>query len=381
MESWISRTRTGFTHLHCQCASASSLAGKRTMNLPNSAGPHRAAKPSEGQAAAQPEAWQSTRAQTQVARDEDTYLAPEQQDIGRLVGDHLRELFVTCDAGPAIQQQFEHLAPEFIAIHDVATHSSRKLIAGIAAASKGAVQKLVIRRQGYGNTLATLEFVELPTAEGSTLRIYSTEADADTTSRHALSRMLLAFSALGVILVGDVPGHSITGIFKPLHENMITGPWPNRNLLLLPLSTANALVTQGMELGRGTGVNVRTTPQVARPADAWNFISGTWGRLRQELRSGAPAAGTAPIGADASSRNAPAAARDTYPSYPSNPSASRPAPGAVQRPAAPLPLRPMPSVPSRSSREAAARDPLTRYVQQLSELTGMVSVCVFEVSS
>jgi len=39
-------------------------------------------------------------------------------------------------------------------------------------------------------------------------------------------------------------------------------------------------------------------------------------------------------------------------------------------------------VPSRSTREAAAaRDPLTRYVQQLSELTGMVSVCVFEVAT
>jgi hypothetical protein len=352
------------------------------MNLPNSAGSPRTAKPAEGQAATQPEAWQSTRAQTQVARDEDTYLAPEQQDIGRLVGDHLRELFVTCDAGPAIQQQFEHLAPEFIAIHDVATHSSRKLLAGIAAASKSAVQKLVIRRQGYGNTLATLEFVELPTAEGQKLRIYSTEADADTTSRNALARTLLGFSTLGVILVGDVPGHSITGIFKPLHDDMITGPWPNRNLLLLPLSTANALVTQGMELGRGTGVNVRTTPQVARPADAWNFISGTWGRLRQELRSGAPASGSAPIiGVDASSRNAPASSRDAYPSYPSNPPASRPTQDAVQRPTAPLPLRPMPSVPSRSSREAAARDPLTRYVQQLSELTGMVSVCVFEVAS
>jgi hypothetical protein len=41
----------------------------------------------------------------------------------------------------------------------------------------------------------------------------------------------------------------------------------------------------------------------------------------------------------------------------------------------------MPAVPSRSTREAAARDPLTRYVHQLSELTGMVSCCVFEVAS
>jgi len=354
------------------------------MNFPKIGGAGwTAPTPPDDQVAKGPDAWQSTRAQTQVARDEEAYLETEQKDIGRLVGDHLRELFVTCDAGPAMQQQFEHLNPEFIAIHDVATRTSRKLLAGIAAASKGAVQRLVIRRQGYGNTLATLEFVELPTAEGQALRIYSTEADADTTSRHALARTLLGFSTLGVILVGDVPGHSITGIFKPLHDDMITGPWPNRNLLLLPLSTANALVTQGMELGRGTGVNVRTTPQVARPADAWNFISSTWGRLRQEIRAGtAPAAGSQSTGSYGAQPSGAAATRQSSFAPQMAPGAlQRSAQDPVQRPTAPLPLRPMPSVPSRSSREAAARDPLTRYVQQLSELTGMVSVCVFEVAS
>ncbi|HJV64022.1 MAG TPA: hypothetical protein VJ743_23940 [Albitalea sp.] len=303
------------------------------------------------------EAWQATRAQTQLARDEDDYLATGQQDIGRSVGPNQRELFVSCDAGPAMQQQFEHLLPEFIALHDVATHSSRKLLAGIAAASKGDVQKLLIRRQGYGTTLATLEYVELPTSEGGRLRIYSTEVDADTTSRHALARTLLAFSTLGVILVGDMPGHTMSGVFKPLHDDMIAGPWPNRNLLLLPLSTANALVTQGMELARGTGVNVRTTPQVSRPADAWNFISSTWGKLRAELRG---AAGGAPAG---------------------RPMTSQAGPGENARPSGPLPLRPMPAVPGKGSREAASADPLSRYVQQLSELTGMVSCCVFEVST
>jgi len=345
------------------------------MTSSNSEGSSWVSVPPAGGTAREPEPWQATRAQTHLARDEEDYLAAEQKDIGRAVGENQRELFVSCDAGPAMQQQFEHLRPEFIAIHDVATHSSRKLLAGIAAASKGAVQKLSIRRQGYGTTLATLEFVELPTAEGASLRIYSTEADADTLSRHALARTLLAFSTLGVILVGDMPGHSMTGVFKPLHDDMIAGPWPNRHLLLLPLSTANALVTQGMELARGTGVNVRTTPQVARPADAWNFISGTWGRLREELRATAPPQPQArPAPTMPSRAHAPAqrAAADL---------GQRTMPEVGQRPTGPLPLRPMPAVPSQSTREAAARDPLSRYVQQLSELTGMVSCCVFEVAS
>src|SRR5258705_264099 len=101
---------------------------------------------------------------------------------------------------------------------------------------------------------------------------------------------------------------------------MITGPWPNRHLLLLPLSTANALVTQGMELARGTGVNVRTTPQVARPADAWNFISSTWTRLREELGPR-----VAPTGSPA--------ARTTMPQAPQRP--AEPALGAPQKPPPP----------------------------------------------
>ena len=144
------------------------------------------------------------------------------------------------------------------------------------------MQKLVVRRQGYGTALATLEFVELPTADNQLLRLYTTEADADTASRHAIARVLLAYSRLGVVMVGELPGHAIASALKPLHDDIIAGPWPNRNLLLLPLASASTLVTHGLDLGRGTGVAVRTTPQVARPADAWAFITGTWSRLREQ---------------------------------------------------------------------------------------------------
>ena len=116
-----------------------------------------------------PDAWASTRAHTalatQTARRRSDYLAGEKDEIGRQIGGNERELFVSCAPAEAMQQQFEHLQPDFIAVHDIATASSRKLLAGIAAASGRAVQKLVIRRQGYGTPLATLEFVELPTPD------------------------------------------------------------------------------------------------------------------------------------------------------------------------------------------------------------------------
>ena len=157
-----------------------------------------------------PDAWASTRAHTALATqlhpDENDYLAGEKDEIGRQIGGNERELFVSCAPAEALQQQFDHLQPEFIAVHDIATSSSRKLLAGIAAASGRAVQKLVIRRQGYGTALATLEFVDLPTTDNQSLRLYTTEADADSASRHALAKALLANSRLGVIMVGELPG-------------------------------------------------------------------------------------------------------------------------------------------------------------------------------
>lgn len=344
----------------------------KTPNGPDSEWKPTQAAPSRAPSA--PEAWQATRAQTSLATqflaDEDDYLAPEKTDIGRQTGTNERELFVSCAPAEALQQQFEHLHPEFIAIHDIATASSRKLLAGIAAASGRSMQKLTIRRQGYGTPLATLEFIELPTADGSLLRVYSTEVDADTTARHGIARMLLGFSRLAVVMMGDLPAHAIASAIKPLQEAMLAGPWPNRQMLLLPLASASTLVSQGMALSRETGVSVRTTPQVARPADAWGFINGTWNRLREQSQPDGRAIPALVSAVAAPAARAPAAA---------SPAATPSRSGA----AAPLTMRPMPTVPAAGARAAAAapESVLERYVQQLIELGGMVSCCIFDVAT
>src|SRR5512147_1170242 len=93
-----------------------------------------------GSAPDTPEAWQATRAQTalatQVMRDSDDERDPQSREIGRQVGPDERELFVSCAPAEALQQQIDHLHPDYIAVHDVGTTSSRRLLAGIAAASK-----------------------------------------------------------------------------------------------------------------------------------------------------------------------------------------------------------------------------------------------------
>ena len=313
-----------------------------------------------------PDVWQSTRSQTALATQfavEDEYLATTEPEVGRMTGIDTHELFVSCDPGQALQQQFEHLQPDFIAVHDVGTSSARKLLVGIAAASGRKIQKLVIRRQGYGTPLAAMEFVELPTAQNVALRMYITDADADTTARHALARTLLGFSRLGVLMVGDLPSHAIQSALKPIHEAMLSGPWPNRQLLLLPLRANNTLNADGNELAAGTSVSVRSTPQVIRPADAWNFISASWSGL-----------GEAQSGGDAA-RAVLLRLRRSGPSAPGTP--------AGARQTNPLTTRPMPLPPGLQSRRAhmPAADLLERYLQQLGQLTGMLGCCIFEVAT
>lgn len=331
-----------------------------------------------------PDAWQQTRAQTalatQLLNDEHEYLASSRDEIGRHIGGNEHELFVSSDPANALQQQFEHLHPEFIAVHDIATSSSRKLLAGIAAASGRSVQKLVIRRQGFGTALAMLEFVDLPTADGQALRLYSTEADADTASRHALARTLLGYSRLGVVLVGELPGHAIPAALKPLHDDMIAGPWSNRNVLFLPLASASTLVSHVLDLGRGTNITVRTTPQVSRPADAWAFISGTWGRMGDQTRADGrkvPELGPFAPSAYVPRRPPPDASISAGIS-----GADGRSPDAV-RPIV-LTMRPMPVIDGSIdsvTRPAGPASVLDRYVKQLGDLTGMVSCCVFEIGS
>jgi len=302
------------------------------------------------------EPWQATRSQTniatQIAGDENDYLASQADvgNIGRHVGGDQHELFVSCAAAEALQQQLDHLRPDYIALHDLGTTSTRKLLASVAAASRRTLQKLVIRRQGYGTPLAALEFLDLPTGDGSSLRLYTTETDADTHTRQDIARVLLAYSRLGVLMVGDLPAHLLKSSLEPLHEAMVVGPWLNRNLLLLPLASSATLANEGLSLGRGTGVQVRTTPQVTRPADAWSFVSGTWNKLREQWRPAAPP----------------------------------PPPTNVPIPVEPTPMTPMPTVRPAASAPGAApvvESTLGRYVRLLADLPGMVSCCVFDVQN
>jgi hypothetical protein len=322
--------------------------------------------------------WEATRAltgmATQLMRDKDDDAASSRQ-VGRPTGHAQWELFVACEPADAMQQQFESVAPLFIALHDIGTQSSRRMLGGLASAMGTPVHQLHIRRQGLGVALARLEFVELRLADPALgpLRLYTTETDADTAQRRRLARVLMAYSRLAVAMVGDLPPHAMATALMPLREAIIEGPWFNRELLMLPLAGASALAQQANQLSKRDSVVVRTTPLVTRPAEAWAYIKGAWNRQREAQAQSGETGVTLPEVVDPVPPPAAAAA-----------SAPIAAPAAAQTPAAParspLPMQPMPvprALPTNNLMDPA----LATYLRHCGELKGVVSCCIFELAT
>jgi hypothetical protein len=219
---------------------------------------------------------------TQVVADPEAYLGQAGHGVGRRITDDEVELFVAGDVAHGLQDEFTLHGAEFIALHDVGTSATLRLLASLAGAAGGRVQRLSIRRQGHGVALAALQFIEVPLADGTPVRVYSTDLNADATLRAQLARVLLAHSRLGVLMVGALPPHALSAQLAPLHEALQRGPWPNRDLLLLPLGSSTALAAQAAQLAADSPVSVHVTPQAAKPRQAWAFIGGAWNRLRSQ---------------------------------------------------------------------------------------------------
>jgi len=304
---------------------------------------------------------------TQIVGDKDAYLGNAPSDIGRRIADDQLELFVVCHPAEAMLQQFTQLAPDFIAIHDVGTTSSARLLAAVAAASSRKLQKLVIRRQGYRVALPTLQFVELPLQPGRNLRVYTTQIDGDTQTRQQLAQVLLAHSRLAVVMIGDLPPHALGSSLQPLRDAIAAGPWPNRQMLMVPLAQAGTLPARATALAGNSGVVVRTTPQVGRPADAWSFISGAWNRLNSNTAE--PPAPRAAQPASSASRPLEA---NTFAPPPMAP---------AYAPTQSLELSPMPSTGAHSAppQSASSAAMWAEYVKRCATIKGTVECCVFDI--
>jgi len=216
---------------------------------------------------------------TQIVADRDAYLGQGRHDVGRRISDDQVELFITADVAGSLQREFVMHTPEFIALHDVGMSASLRLLTSLAGAAGARVQRLSIRRQGHGVALAVLQFVEMPLADGTPVRVYATDINADSVTRQHVARVLLGHSRLGVLLIGDLQPNALTGQLQPFHESMLRGPWPNRDLLMVPLGGVSALAAQAQQLAGSSQVAVQVTPHAQKPRQAWAYIGGAWNRL------------------------------------------------------------------------------------------------------
>ena len=147
---------------------------------------------------------------TQLVTDRDTYLGQGRHDVGRRIAGDQVELFVSGDVATALQGEIQQHSSEFLALHDVGTRATLRLLSSLASASGAPVQRLTVRRQGQGIALAVLQFVEVALSDDSRVRVYSTDIESDTVTRRQLTSLLLSCSRLGVLLVGELPPHAMT---------------------------------------------------------------------------------------------------------------------------------------------------------------------------
>lgn len=288
---------------------------------------------------------------TQIVRDREDYLGQGLRDVGRRIADDQVELFVGGEPAVALQQQLQRLAPVYIALHDVGTSASLRLLGALAGAAGARVQRLSIRLQGQGVALAVIQFVEIPVDSGAVLRVYSTDVNADTATREQLALVLLAHARLGVLMVGELPPHAMTTQLRPLRDRLIRGAWPSRDMLMVPLGSATTLAAQAAQLSNGTGVNVRVTPHAGKPNDVWSFISGTWNRLQ---------GANTPIETDI---------RRAVP---------KPQVPMPEAPTQPMALAPEPPYPSAQAPTSARWGD---FAQRCAGVKGVIAVCVFDIQT
>lgn len=289
---------------------------------------------------------------TQLARSPQDYL-DARTDIGRAVGNGVRELFVACEVGEALAQQFEHAPQHFIALHDLGCKASRQFLDSVATACGQTIERLMIRRTGYGTVLATIEHVDCPTEDGY-VRLYSTDTDADSAARHSISRALMDHAVLSAIMVGEHPAHMLQRLLSELAQAHSTAAYC-RDVLLLPFGPPHLLQPHAQAFANATSRTVRLGPRVGTPAQVWTPLRAAWNGLQSSRGEG--------LG-------------------PLLPALSIDVPSSMQRPQPPgsnadRVTAVAPGVDSSAKLPRTVRD----LVQPLAAVPGVVALCAFEIAT
>lgn len=221
---------------------------------------------------------------TQVVTNRAAYLGDDQTELGRRIAPDKVELFAAADAALAVRQELARRQPEFIAVHDVGASGSLRLLGSISAALGTPVQQLAIRREGQGVPLAMVRFVEIPGRHKRTLRVYSTDIDADTQARQQIAVLLVGHSRLAALLIGQLPSHVLASSLQPLRQAIQGDAWHNQHLLLVPSSAQSDLRAHADSLRGPSGPQVEITAPATGLSQAWSIVAGAWNQIREGRR-------------------------------------------------------------------------------------------------
>ncbi len=239
--------------------------------------------------------------------DDESPLVCESPDIGRLTAPNARELFVTCAAVDALELQFSLRAHLFVYLHGLLSAEGARFLQATAHAQGVAVQTLSIRRQGFGDQLASLSYIDLPVdGHPQPARIYALGEQAPGVNVGEIPRAMLAHAAMTVLLVPGVDPALIQSQIRSFcfgwqnppqrqaqSDEMSAARAASRLLVWLPLGKPNqsdkALAAQVEQL---LSWRLRHAPLVRHPAEAWPYLSSTM-RLAFEAHRSASAAAKA----------------------------------------------------------------------------------------
>lgn len=230
--------------------------------------------------------WADTNVATQVY--DATLRAPATTDIGEPVGRHTRELFVSCEPAEALRMQLGQKGLRYMVIADPGGGQAQRGLRDIARASGWPLQRLVVRRQGFGDTLATLHFLDSPTQDGGRVRVFCADAEADAFSREALARVLMGRAELVAMLVpGELTPEQQAQAVNALSAEVRAGrsDWLCRAIIFMPEQTSPDLVRHITGFRADTGIPARMAPAVRRADQLWVYLGSTWNQMQDKVPS------------------------------------------------------------------------------------------------
>jgi len=209
--------------------------------------------------------------------------ANEGRDLGKKVSEHVRELFVVCDPAEALRQHFELGVTPFLALHDLGTGKSRDYLAALSQASGWPLRRLHIRRQGFGTTLATLLYIDCPAQNQRALRIYASDAEAESGVRIAIRRQLLASAMSNALLAEELPEQVATLAYACLRDDLLSRHGAGVSMLVLPQARSPRLQQDVQALQHVGGAHIEVAPATAAVSAGWALLASYWNREAAQM--------------------------------------------------------------------------------------------------